>query len=98
MSEEQTNKKSIIYQHEGTQYNVSKFSDEGKLAFGYVVDVNQEINSLNKRADILQAAAVALSSKINSQLTADMQVTEVIGAEEGTLSEAVADWEKSKPV
>ena len=69
MSEQE---KKIIYENKGNQYEVSKFSDEGKTFFRYLIDTNQESMTMKKRIDILQAAGITLSSKIKEQLTEDM--------------------------
>lgn len=64
--------KKIIYENEGSQYEVSKFSDEGKTFFRYLIETNQEIVTMKKRIDILQAASITLNSKIKEQLVDDM--------------------------
>ena len=69
MSEQE---KKIIYENKGNQYEVSKFSDVGKTLFRYFIETNQEIMTMKKRIDILQAAGITLSSKIKEQLTEDM--------------------------
>ena len=69
MSEED---KKIIYENEGSQYEVSKFTDEGKTFFRYLIETNQEIMSMKKRIDILQAASITLNSRIKEQLADDM--------------------------
>ena len=69
MSEED---KKIIYENEGSQYEVSKFTDEGKTFFRYLIETNQEIVTMKKRIDILQAASITLNSRIKEQLVDDM--------------------------
>ena len=64
--------KKIIYENEGSQYEVSKFSDEGKTFFRYLIETNQEIMTMKKRIDILQAASITLNSRIKEQLVDDM--------------------------
>ena len=64
--------KKIIYENEGSQYEVSKFSDEGKTFFRYLIETNQEIVTMKKRIDILQAASITLNSRIKEQLVDDM--------------------------
>ena len=70
MSEAQ--EKKILYENEGSQYEVSKFSKEGKTFLRYLIETNQEIKTMQKRIDILQAAGITLSNKIKEQLTNDM--------------------------
>jgi len=64
--------KKIIYENEGSQYEVSKFSDEGKTFFRYLIETNQESVTMKKRIDILQAASITLNSRIKEQLVDDM--------------------------
>jgi len=64
--------KKIIYENEGSQYEVSKFTDEGKTFFRYLIETNQEVVTMKKRIDILQAASITLNSRIKEQLADDM--------------------------
>ena len=64
--------KKLIFENEGSRYDVSKFTDEGKTLFRYLIETNQEINVLRQRIDILQAANITLNSKIKEQFTNDM--------------------------
>ena len=66
MSEE---KKQVIYVNKGSKYNVNNFTDEAKLSFTYLIEINQEVMTLTKRITILQAASVTLSQKIDEQLS-----------------------------
>lgn len=70
------------YEHEGTKYDASKFNDEGKTFFNYMVEVNNEVNSLKRRMDILNAASITLSSKLKELLT-DNMLAPVKAADEG---------------
>ncbi|SVB24494.1 uncharacterized protein METZ01_LOCUS177348 [marine metagenome] len=45
------------------------------MAFACLVESKQEINSLTRKITILQAATIALSQKINSQLDDEMLST-----------------------
>lgn len=69
MSEE---KKQVIYAKDDSKYNVNNFTDEAKLSFTYLIEINQEVMALTKRITILQAASVTLSRKIDDQLTSNM--------------------------
>ena len=71
MSEE---KKQVIYAKDDSKYNVNNFTDEAKLSFTYLIEINQEVMALTKRITILQAASVTLSQKIDDQLTSDMVI------------------------
>jgi len=64
--------KKIIYENEGSQYELSKFTDEGKTFFRYLIETNQEVVTMKKRIDILQAASITLNSRIKEQLVDDM--------------------------
>jgi hypothetical protein len=75
--------KKLIYENEGSRYDVSKFTDEGKTLFRYLIETNQEINVLRQRIDILQAANITLNSKIKEQFTNDM-LSDSVGSEEVT--------------
>jgi hypothetical protein len=75
--------KKLIYENEGSRYDVSKFTDEGKTLFRYLIETNQEINTLKKRIDILQAANITLNSKIKEQFTNDM-LSDSVDSEEVT--------------
>lgn len=70
------------YEHDGTKYDASKFNDEGKTFFNYMVEVNNEVNSLKRRMDILNAASINLSSNLKKLLTDDM-LAPVKAADEG---------------
>ena len=60
------------YTVEDRQYQVNKFSVEGKVAFSYLVDTQQEINILQKKIDILKAALITLNTKVDEQLDDSM--------------------------
>ena len=71
MSEE---KKQVIYAKDDSKYNVNNFTDEAKLSFTYLIEINQEVMALTKRITILQAASVTLSQKIDDQLASNMVI------------------------
>jgi hypothetical protein len=60
------------YTVDDRQYQVNKFSVEGKVAFSYLVDTQQEINILQKKIDILKAASITLNTKVDEQLDDSM--------------------------
>ena len=72
MSEEQQ----LIYAKDDSRYNVNSFTDEAKMAFAYLVEINQEINMMTKRIAILRAASITLSQVVDDQLTSNMLVDE----------------------
>lgn len=69
MSEE---KKQVIYAKDDSKYNVNDFTDEAKISFTYLIEINQEVMALTKRITILQAASITISQKIDDQLTSNM--------------------------
>ena len=73
MSEE---KKQVIYAKNNSKYNVNNFTDEAKISYAYIIEINQEIMALTKRITILQAASVTLGQKIDDQLTSDMVISD----------------------
>ena len=68
MSEEQQ----LVYAKDGSRYDVNSFTDEAKISFAYLVEINQEIIMLTKRIAILRAASVTLRQKVDDQLTGNM--------------------------
>ena len=58
--------------------------DTGKHAFNLLLEVNTEIQTLNKRTAVLQAAAIHLNSVIQSALTEEalIEVAEEEGGDE----------------
>ena len=57
-------------------YDVEKLSDEAKVSFQYLAEVETEIQTLGKRADVLRAAAQTFHSVIRGALTNDALVPE----------------------
>lgn len=77
----------ITYVVDNVSYEVDKFTDEGKIIFARLVEVQQDVNNFSRKIDILKAAAVTLNNKLKEQVTEDMKTT---------LGDAVEDWEKEK--
>jgi hypothetical protein len=75
-------KKQVIYAKDDSKYNVNDFTDEAKISFTYLIEINQEVMALTKRITILQAASVTLSQKINDQLTSNMVIENAEAANE----------------
>lgn len=88
MSEQE--KKKVIFENEGSRYDVSKFTDEGKTFFRYLIETNQEINVLKQRMDILQAANITLNSKIKEQFT-DAMLSDSVDVDCKRISEEVTE-------
>ena len=69
---------------------MSKFTDEGKTFFRYLIETNQEINVLKQRMDILQAANITLNSKIKEQFT-DAMLSDSVDVDCKRISEEVTE-------
>jgi len=65
----------VAYVLDDVSYEVSKFTDEGKIVFARLVEVQQDIQSLTRKIEILQAAAITLNVRVKDQLTEDMKTT-----------------------
>ena len=65
----------VAYVLDDVSYEASKFTDEGKIVFARLVEVQKDIQNLNRKIEILQAAAITLNVKIKDQLTEDMRTT-----------------------
>lgn len=63
------------YTVDDRQYQVNRFTNEGKVAFNYLLEIGQEIKMLQRKVDILQAAGLTLRSKVEDQLTEEMLST-----------------------
>ena len=67
MSEEET-KPSFVYTNESGAYDVTQLSDEAKQAFQLLLEVNNEVNGLNRRLSVLQAAGLHLNMVMQEHL------------------------------
>ncbi len=65
----------VAYVLDDVSYEASKFTDEGKIVFARLVEVQQDIQSLTRKIEILQAAAITLNVRLKDQLTEDMRTT-----------------------
>lgn len=63
------------YTVDDRQYQVDKFTAEGKIVFNYLVEIQQEINIFQKKIEILKAASITLNNKLNETLTDSMVTT-----------------------
>ena len=69
MSEE----KKVTYIVDDVVYDVSKFSDDGKFYFQSILELNQEIGTLNKKAEVLKAASLTFNTRIKDHLEDEMK-------------------------
>ena len=65
--------KKITYTFDNVVYDVSKFSDDGKFYFQSILELNQEIGILNKKAEVLKAASLTFNTRIKDQLEDEMK-------------------------
>jgi len=65
------------YTNEEGRYDASLMEDSGKHAFNLLLKVNAEIQTLNERTTVLQAAAIHLNSIIQGALTEDALIEAV---------------------
>ena len=70
--------KRITYTVDDIVYDVNKFSDDGKVYFQTIIELNAEIGALNKKADVLKAAALTFNARIRNELEDNMEVEEVV--------------------
>lgn len=57
-------------------YDVELLNDEAKTIYNYLVEVQQEIDTLNKRVNVLAAARQTFVTAMNEHLTDEALVTE----------------------
>lgn len=59
-------------------YDVEQLSDEAKISFQYLAEVEAELQTLGKRSDVLRAAAQTFHAALQSALTDDALVAEEV--------------------
>lgn len=64
-------------------YDVEKLSNEAKVSFQYLAEVEAELQTLGKRADVLRAAAQTFHSAVQGALTNEALVPEEIEEDNG---------------
>jgi len=69
-----------VYGTEEATYDVRALEQEAQQAFALLVEVNAEVQGLNKRLSVLQAAGVQFNTLIQSALKAEA----IIETKEGT--------------
>jgi hypothetical protein len=57
-------------------YDVEKLNDTAKTAFNYLAEIQTEVQSLNKRIDVLQAASSAYQRAIMDNLDDEALINE----------------------
>lgn len=70
--------KKVTYTFDNVVYDVNKFSDDGKFYFQSILELNQEIGALNKKAEVLKAASLTFNTRIKDHLEDEMKVEEVV--------------------
>lgn len=66
--------KQVTYTFDDVVYDVNKFSDDGKFYFQSILELNQEIGTLNKKAEVLKAASLTFNTRIKDHLEDEMKV------------------------
>ena len=66
----------FTYKTEEGLYDVELLNDEAKLTYNYLVEVQQELDSLAKRSNVLLAAKQTFISAMNNNLDEGALVTE----------------------
>jgi uncharacterized protein YkvS len=66
----------FTFKTEDGLYDVEKLNDSAKTAFNYLAEIQAEIQGLNKRIDVLNAASVAYNSAIMDNLDDEAMIEE----------------------
>jgi hypothetical protein len=66
----------FTYKTEEGLYDVELLNDEAKLTYNYLVEVQQELDSLAKRSNVLLAAKQTFITAMNNNLDEGALVTE----------------------
>jgi hypothetical protein len=66
----------FTYKTEEGLYDVELLNDEAKLTYNYLVEVQQELDSLAKRSNVLLAAKQTFIAAMNNNLDEGALVTE----------------------
>ena len=67
---------SFTYKTEAGVYDVELLNDEAKITYNYLVEVQQEIETLAKRSNVLLAAKQTFITAMNNNLDEEALVTE----------------------
>jgi hypothetical protein len=65
----------FTYKNDDGLYDVEMLSEEAKATFNYLVEIEQELSSLNKRASVLMAAKLTFTTTMNNNLDEKALVT-----------------------
>ena len=65
----------FTYKNDDGLYDVEMLSEEAKVTFNYLVEIEQELSSLNKRASVLMAAELTFTTTMNNNLDEKALVT-----------------------
>lgn len=66
----------FTYKTEAGVYDVELLNDEAKIAYNYLVEVQQELDTLAKRSNVLLAAKQNFIIVMNNNLDEEALVTE----------------------
>ena len=66
----------FTYKTEAGVYDVELLNDEAKITYNYLVEVQQEIETLAKRSNVLLAAKQTFITAMNNNLDEEALVTE----------------------
>ena len=77
---------SWTYKTDTGVYDVEQLSDEAKVSFQYLAEVEAEVQTLSKRVDVLRAAAQTFHGTIQASLV-DEAIIKEEDAEEAELVE-----------
>lgn len=65
---------SVTYTYEDNAYDPNKFNAEAKQCFNQMVQLQVEVDTLQKQIVVLQAASITFNARIREQLTDEMIV------------------------
>ena len=66
----------FTYKTEEGVYDVELLNDEAKITYNYLVEVQQELDTLAKRSNVLLAAKQTFITAMNNNLDEEALVTE----------------------
>ena len=64
------------YKNDEGTYDVEMLSDDAKITFNYLIEVQQELDTLAKRSNVLLAAKQTFITAMNNNLDEEALVTE----------------------
>ena len=66
------------YKNDEGTYDVEMFSDDAKITFNYLVEIQQEIDSLTKRINVLLGAKQSFTTVMNDNLDEEALLKEEV--------------------